>query len=107
MRAALGVLSRDGDLFAIPAMPSWNAMTPPKLARDAPVSDVIHPFVVGFCPICWHKLNAPVFHGTNRRRGERLHAHPPLLGNQRLDNCLAAVAFAGAQRVRLDFFYQA
>src|SRR5205823_2314494 len=42
--------ARDDGLATGIAVPGWNAMSPPELARDAPVADVVHPFIPGFDP---------------------------------------------------------
>ena len=81
-------------------------MAPPELPRNAPVADVVHPFEIGLRPVGGNERDAPVFHRFDRGLGQRLHLHPPLLRNQRLDDGLAAMAFADAQLVRLDLFEQ-
>ena len=81
-------------------------MAPPQLARDAPVADVVHPLEVGLGPIRRNERDAAVFHCGDGGLGERLHLHPPLLGNQRLHHRPAAMAFADTQLVRLDLFEQ-
>ncbi len=77
-------------------------MAPPELARDAPVADVVHPLVVGLDPVGGDELDAAVFDGCDGLFGERLGLDEPLLGNQRLDHGLAAIAFAEAELVGLD-----
>ena len=44
--AALGSFPCDIDLAAAIAIPGWDSMPPPQLARDTPVLDVSHPFKV-------------------------------------------------------------
>src|SRR5207247_4333749 len=34
----------------LPWTPNWNLMAPPKLAADAPVSNVVDPVIVGLAP---------------------------------------------------------
>ena len=82
-------------------------MAPPQLARDAPVADVVHPLEVGLGPILGDELDAAGFDHRDGFFGERLGAHEPLRGDERLDHRLAAVALADGERVRLDLFEQA
>ena len=84
-----------------------NAMAPPELARDAPIADVVHPFEVGLGPVFGDELDASGLDDGNGFFGERLSAHEPLGGDQRLHDGLAAVALADGQRVGLDLFEQA
>ena len=81
-------------------------MPPPQLPRNAPVADVVHPFEIRLRPIRRDERDAPVLHRRDRRLGQRLHLHPPLLRHQRLHHRLAAMAFADAELVRLDLFQQ-
>ena len=106
LAALRGIFARNRNFAARPAMPHRNAMPPPQLPRDAPVADVVHPFEVGLGPVRGHEGDAAFFHGLDRRLGQRLHLHPPLLRNQRLDDRLAAMALADAQPVRLDLLHQ-
>ncbi len=107
LRAVGRRFARHDDLAAIAAMPRRNAMPPPQLARDAPVADVVHPFVIGLRPVFGDELDARRLHRRDGLFGQRLGVHEPLRGDQRLHDSLAAIALADGQRVRLDLFQQA
>ena len=55
-------------------------MAPPELARDAPVLDVAHPVEVRLRPVLGDEADAAGFDGRDRRLGERLDLHEPLVG---------------------------
>jgi len=77
-------------------------MAPPQLARDAPVLDVAHPFEVGLRPVLRHEANTTILDGRNRRRGERLDAHEPLIGQIGFDHGLRTIAARDHQLVLVD-----
>src|SRR5205085_9080533 len=66
-----GFASHD-DFPALAAVPGWDAMAPPELARNAPVADVIHPLVVGLHPVSRNKFNLAALHHLDRFFGQRL-----------------------------------
>ena len=102
-----GRFAGDDDFAAFLAVPGRNAMAPPQLARDAPIADVVHPFEISLGPVFGDELDVVRFDHGDSLLGERLHAHEPLRGEERLDDGLAAVAPADGQSVWLDFFQQA
>ena len=77
-------------------------MTPPELAGDAPVADVLHPRHVILREAFRHKTNLAVSDALDGGLGQRRHLHKPLLRNHRLDGRVAAVARADLVRQRLD-----
>ena len=81
-------------------------MAPPQLAGDAPVADVVHPFVIGLEPVLRNEFDAAILNGRYGFGREWLGFDKPLRGHQRLDGRVAALAFADAQRIGLDFFNQ-
>src|ERR1700691_645252 len=104
-------------------MPRGNAMAPPKLARNAPVVDVGHPFQVNLLVVLRRKAEGLAairirLHGSDREAGDGwatllcrlVDSYEPLRGEARLDHGLAARAVAdgveviarGAQQA-LDF----
>src|SRR5271156_5196978 len=103
MLALDGRLAGDGDPAAIGAMPGRNAMTPPQLARDAPVADVLHPIEECLIPIVWNENDLAGVHRVQHLGGERLGFDEPLRGNERLHDGCASVTLAESQRVRLGF----
>ena len=82
-------------------------MAPPELARDAPVADVVHPFVPGLEPDFGDDFDALFIDRGDGFFGQRLGADEPLFGDQRLHDGLAALAFAGVDGVVFDAFEQA
>ena len=82
-------------------------MAPPKLARDAPIADVLHPIEERLVPIVGHELDAAFVHRGHRFFSQRLGFHKPLRGNERFHDGAATVALADRERVRFHFFEQA
>ena len=102
-----------GDVdVAVRVVPRRDAVTPPQLARDAPVLQVFHPVVVSVFPVFRHELDAAAAHRLNRRTGQFFHAFgageidEPLVGEVGLDDHAAAVAVGAFQGVRFYFFQQ-
>ena len=81
-------------------------MTPPQLARDAPVLDIAHPGEIHVLVLLGHELDAAVFHRGNRLLGQRLGRYIPLVGQPGFDNHPGAVALGYLECVRLDLFQQ-
>ncbi len=79
---------------AFVVVPRGNLVSPPKLARDAPVLDILEPLVVGRCPVPGKKFHFALFRGLQPQLREAIHFHEPLIGKHRLDN------FSGASRAR-------
>ncbi len=82
-------------------------MAPPKLARDAPVVDVIHPVEIDLFVILRRESDGLCTAGVRLNRGDslvgkRLNLDKPLRGEARLDNGFAAVAVADVVDVVLD-----
>ncbi len=102
-----GIFASDDGLAARIAIPDGNAMAPPELTRDAPVPDVVHPFVPGFDPNFGDDFDALFIDGRDGFFGEGFGADEPLPGDERLDDGLAALAFAGVDGVVFDAFEQA
>ena len=99
--AVRGVLAGDGLLAAVGAVPDRDAVSPPELARDAPVLDVLQPVVVDLGEALGHDADAPVAHGRQGGVGQRLDAHEPLRGDHRLDDLAAALRARHGQLVGL------
>ena len=76
-------------------------MSPPQLARDAPVADVAHPLEIGIRPIRRNEFRPALFNSRNRRLGERLDLHKPLRRQQRFDDGVAALAMSDVVLQRL------
>ena len=71
-------------------------MPPPKLARNTPVSDVLHPVPVGILELIGDELNLAGHDRVEGRLCQARHAHPPLQRQARLH--YGAGALAGSDR---------
>ena len=69
-----------------------NAVTPPKLPGDIPVTEILHPGEVGLSPTLWVEGNLTVFNYLCCRLFELINGNKPLLREPRLKSCAAAVA---------------
>ena len=86
-------------------------MSPPELAADAPVADVLHPVEIDLGEALGDDLDAAVFDRFDGRFGQGLHFDEPLLAGERLDDGLAALAVTdgvgiGFDLVQQPFFFQ-
>ena len=82
-------------------------MAPPELARHAPGLDVLHPVEIGLFPVLRHEDGAAVAHRFERRLRQGLGVDIPLVGEERLDHHIGAVAVRHHVRVGLDLVEQA
>src|ERR1035437_1168988 len=92
----------DGNLAAVGAVPCRDAMSPPELARDAPVVDILHPLEVGLLVHLRRKANVLLADGCFGLVSQRLNLDEPLCREARLDDRLASVAVADVVDVVLD-----
>ncbi len=76
-------------------------MTPPKLARDAPVLDVFHPVAVGILKFFGDELDFVAHDGVQGGLGQFGHADPPLQGEAGFDD--GSRALGGAYRGSIGF----
>src|SRR5450830_273130 len=106
LSAYFGFVAADIDLARL-VVPGRNAVAPPQLTADAPVLDVAHPREVHVFVLLGHELDTAIFHGSNRRLGQRLGGHVPLVGQPRLDDSAGAVALRHFQAVIVDADQQA
>ena len=81
-------------------IPGRDAMAPPQLAADAPVLNIAHPLVIGLVPVLRYEADAASLDCSDRRPGQWLDAHVPLIGEVRFDHCAAAIAARHHQLVR-------
>src|SRR5438445_11974796 len=88
----IGIGPRDDDFAAVAAVPCRNTMPPPQLARDAPVSNVVHPLEVRLRPIGGNEFRPFLLYCRNRRFCQRLDLHEPLRRKQRFHDRMAALA---------------
>ena len=102
VRAGVGIRLGADDLAAILTIPDGDAVPPPELAGDAPVSDPLHPVVVDLREALGGEFDLFAGDGVDGGLCERLHADEPLLGDDGLHRALAAVAVPDVVAVRLD-----
>ena len=89
------------------AVPHRQLVPPPQLATDAPGAEVLHPVDVHAAPALRREFDLAVAHDLRGRLLELVHAHEPLLADERLDGRAAAVARGDAVRVVLHLLEDA
>ena len=67
-------------------------MTPPELAGDTPIVDVIEPIEIDTCPSFWSEMDSAFLRGFNGRFCQRLHLDEPLIRQTRFDNRFTTIA---------------
>ena len=100
-----GARLRHDRVRALPAVPDRDAVSPPQLARNLPIVDVLHPVQVNPLEVLRHELDPPVLDRLNGRLGEHRLLHEPLLGDPRLDHRTAPITGADRVRVRSHVAY--
>ena len=93
-------------LIAVVAVPYGYAMSPPQLAADAPVADIVHPVEIDPGKPLRDYPRVAACHGIASRLRQWLHLHIPLVRDNRLDNIVAPVAVPHRMTIRLDVFQQ-
>src|SRR6476646_6420381 len=82
-------------------------MSPPKLARNAPRLDVLHPIEIGFFPILGHEICLALTHCRNGGTRQFFNIDVPLVSEERLDHHIRAVAMWDHVSIRFDLFDEA
>ena len=90
--AHVGVLGQGVLPATVLAVEHGDAVSPPKLTRDAPILEVLHPGGVGLRPARGVEGDLAGVDGVERRPLEFVDGHKPLLGQPRLKRGVAAVA---------------
>jgi len=103
-RADRRLFAGDDGVVAVLAIVSWDAMAPPELAGNAPVTDVLHPVEIRLVETLGHKAGLFGFDYFNSWFGQGFHFDKPLERHARFDDSRAAVAGADIMLVRLGFF---
>ena len=88
-------------LPAVIAVPCRNTVSPPELAADTPVTDVVRPIKVGLFHALWQELNLAVFYAFYCRLNHLVHFYKPLLLNHRFYCRMAAVMCSYIMCMRL------
>ena len=78
LRARIGIFSGHRHFAAVPAVPGRNAVAPPKLTRDAPIADVVHPLKIVSPPLLGDDLDASALNRFDRLFCQRLRGNEPL-----------------------------
>ncbi len=90
---------RDDNFLTTIARPRRDAMSPPQLARDAPVINIIHPVQINLPVVVRDDGDFAALHRLYCAVSEWLDFDEPLLGEPRLNHGPAAVALAQGERV--------
>ncbi len=90
-------------LATVLAVPHRDAVPPPQLTADAPVTDVLHPIRVDAGKAFRHKAGLTGQYPLNSRFGQRLHFNKPLRRDERLDDSITALAMPHRMLMIFDF----
>ena len=99
-------IATDIDIVFV-VVPGRDAVTPPDLAADAPVLDVVHPFEVAVLFVVGNEADASTFDGIDGRFGQRPGLDIPLVGQERFDDDTGAVAARNLEIMVFDLLQQA
>ena len=91
-RTGLHIHTGNCCLPAILAIPCGNAMPPPKLTGNTPVTDVLQPIAVNLRKTIRNEPDAPILHSFDGRLCQGIHFYEPLFGNQGFDGRMTAGA---------------
>src|SRR5437879_11375285 len=80
-------------------------MSPPKLAADAPVFDLVHPMAISLSPALGIEFYSTFFNGFSGSLDARIF-HEPLLAEIGFDRNVSALAITDVVDVILDFQQQ-
>ena len=96
-----------GDDVAVFAVVDGHAMPEPQLPADVPVAESAHPVQVDALVALGVPAHLAGLAGGDRAVAQTVHAQPPLLADERLDDGVAAVAVADVVRIGLFLDEQA
>ncbi len=88
------ILAGNGNQITVVTKPGRDSMSPPDLAADAPVADIVHPLEVGLFPLFRDDFGTPVLDGGDSLLGQRLDLDVPLQAHIGFDDGLATIALA-------------
>src|SRR5215510_8591279 len=95
-----GILARDGHV-SVRTVPDRDAMSPPQLAADTPIPDILEPVVIRLLKTLRDDSDPSIAHGFERGLCERFNRYKPLGGDHRLDDLAAALGTRDGRAVRL------
>ena len=81
-----------------------DAVSPPDLARDTPVLDILQPVQIDLVEALRHEFQFAGLQRVDRRFCQLLHFYEPLLFDERLHRRAAAVMGSNGMCVRNDFY---
>ena len=90
LRADIHIGTGNDGLAAVIAVPGRDAVSPPQLAGNAPVADIVQPVAVNLGETLRHKFNIPVLYRLGSRLCQGFHLYKPLGGNHRLNGGVTA-----------------
>ena len=91
-------------LATVITIPCRNTVSPPELAADTPVTDIIGPVEVCLVHTLWKKLDLTVLYTFNCRFDHLIHLYEPLLLNHWLNSCVTSVVYTYIMRMWYDFY---
>ena len=83
-----------------------DAVTPPKMTRDAPVLDVGHPVTVKVLEFGWHIFDIIRLYGFKSGFGKVFHLYKPLHRQFRLDNRVSTFGMSHLVDIILHLLYE-
>ena len=86
----------------IGSVPCRDLVAPPELSRDAPGLNVLKPLEIDVAPVFGNELRLALTHSRHRGLRQGLGVDIPLIGQERLDDFVRAVAIGNLQDVWLD-----
>src|SRR5574344_1059961 len=86
---------------ALIAVPHRDSVSPPKLAGNAPILDVLEPVNIGILPFLWEESNLIISPGIKGLLSHGIHLYEPLFAQIRFHNCATAIAMANFMRMVL------
>src|SRR5580692_8043937 len=99
--AGLRLVARDVPA-SLGVVPGRYAMSPPQLPADAPILDLVHPFEIDPGPVVRNEADVSLLDGADGGSRQRLDVDEPLIGEQGLEDGVAAIAARHGELVRLD-----
>ncbi len=100
-RGKIGAVVTDHDIGIVFAVPDRDAVAPPKLARNAPVAQVVDPVEIGVFPVGGDEAHFLILYCLAEHVFKAGHAHEPLFREIRFDHSFRAVRNANAIFMRL------
>ena len=101
----LGFIAGNEDVALI-VVPGGNTVTPPDLSGDTPILNIVHPVKIGATPVGGDEADVTVFYRLDRRLGQRLRPHKPLVSQVGFDGRMGAVPPGNHEGVIVYSFYK-